>query len=153
MNLVQSNLGRVHRHPSWLRMHSSAVCASCAVSTADESSHLAMGTLHPYHSATFFLYIRPTLQCLIPPHKNKFAPFRWRIPTPPLKSRPPAHLTHRPKWHNCSTCCCNYFCRINSPNCCMVTSVLGHDSPLTHWSLSLTFTQNLTLTLLTLLSY
>jgi len=30
-------------------MHSSAACASCAVSTADKSSYSAVGTLHPYN--------------------------------------------------------------------------------------------------------
>jgi len=31
------------------RMHSSAACASCAMSTADKSNYSAAGTLHPYH--------------------------------------------------------------------------------------------------------
>ena len=30
-------------------MHSSAACASCAMSTADESSYSAASTLNPYH--------------------------------------------------------------------------------------------------------
>jgi len=35
----QSHLGRVHRYPSQQRMHSSAACDSCAVSTAGKSSY------------------------------------------------------------------------------------------------------------------
>jgi len=32
-----SHLGRVHCYPSWQRMYSSAVCASCAMSTVNSS--------------------------------------------------------------------------------------------------------------------
>jgi len=49
INPPQSHLGRVHHNPSWQRMHSSAAYASRAMSTADKSSFLAMGMLHPYH--------------------------------------------------------------------------------------------------------
>jgi len=45
----QSHLGKAHRHPSQQRMHLSAVCASCAMTTADQSNYSAAGTLHPYH--------------------------------------------------------------------------------------------------------
>jgi len=38
-------------------MDSPAACASCAMPTADMSNYSAMGTLHPHHSATFFLYV------------------------------------------------------------------------------------------------
>jgi len=61
------NLGRVHHHPH------DRECASCAMYTADKSSHSAAGTLHPYYSATFFLH------CVVwfPTSKNKFAPSHW----------------------------------------------------------------------------
>jgi len=45
----QSHLGRAYHYPSRQRMHLSAACASCAMSTADKSSYLAMGMLHPHH--------------------------------------------------------------------------------------------------------
>jgi len=51
----QSDLGRALRLPSRQRMHLSAACASCAMSTADKSNHSAVGTPHPYRTATFFL--------------------------------------------------------------------------------------------------
>jgi len=38
------------RHPSRQKMDSPAVCASCAMPTADESSHSAAGMLHPHHT-------------------------------------------------------------------------------------------------------
>ena len=41
-----------------------AACDSYAMPTAEESNHLAVGTLHPHRSAIFFLYF--TLRCLIP---------------------------------------------------------------------------------------
>jgi len=43
-----NHLGRACHYPSWQRMHSSAVCASCAM-----SSYSARGTLHPYHISPF----------------------------------------------------------------------------------------------------
>ena len=58
-NPLQSNLGRARRRPSRQRMHSSAACASSAMSTADKSNDSAAGMLPPYRSATFFLYARP----------------------------------------------------------------------------------------------
>jgi len=81
----QSNLGRVHSRLSWQRMHSSAACVSCAISTGDMSNHSVVvcyihtAVLH----ATFFLYIRPSLHCLIPSNKNLFLPVGDSIP--PLK--------------------------------------------------------------------
>jgi len=56
----QSHLGRVHRHPSLQIMHSSAVCAICAVSTAYKSSYSAAGMLNPYHFSPF------TVDTLVP---------------------------------------------------------------------------------------
>jgi len=54
-------------HPLTQRMDSSAACASsCAMPTVDETNHSAAGMLHPHCTATFFLYFRPTLCCLIP---------------------------------------------------------------------------------------
>jgi len=38
-------------YQSWQRMHSSVVCASCAMSTA-HNCYSATGTLHPYHFST-----------------------------------------------------------------------------------------------------
>ena len=74
-----SHLGRARHHRSWQRMHYSAACASCEMSTADNSNHLPVGLLHPYRSYTVFLYIRPTLHCSIPPPpQKKIAPFHWR---------------------------------------------------------------------------
>jgi len=58
-NPPQSHFGKAHHYPSWQRMHSSAACASCAMSTADKSSYSAVGTLHPYHVSPLthrFLY-------------------------------------------------------------------------------------------------
>jgi len=60
----QSHLGEARRHPSQQRMHSSSLCAtSCAMLTADESNHLAAGTLHLHCSVTCVPYVtdRPTL--------------------------------------------------------------------------------------------
>jgi len=71
----KSHLGRALSPPSRQRMDSPTVCASCAVPTAYESNHSAMGTLHPHHSATFSLYI--TLCCPIP--QKTFAPTGWDL--------------------------------------------------------------------------
>jgi len=106
--------------------------------------------LHPYHSATFFLYVRPTLHCLIPPPKTNLPlPIEGSHPHT-IKSHPPAPWPTIPNdiigIHTLNYC--NYFCRINWSDWCMVSLVLGHFSPLTHRSLTLTFTPNL-LTLLT----
>ena len=54
----QCHMGTARRHPSRQRMHSPASCAiSCAMPTADESSHSAAGTLHPHRSATCVLLL------------------------------------------------------------------------------------------------
>jgi len=39
-------------HTSWQRMYSPAACASCAMPTADESSHSAEGMTHLHRSAS-----------------------------------------------------------------------------------------------------
>jgi len=41
--------------PLQQRMDLPAACASCAVPTADESSHSAVGTLHPHRNTTCIL--------------------------------------------------------------------------------------------------
>jgi len=53
----QSHLGTACRYASRQRMHSSAACASCTMSTADKSSYLAVGTLHPYYIPNRNLYV------------------------------------------------------------------------------------------------
>jgi len=71
---TQSNLGRAALPPFTQRKDSSAACVTIAVQTADEFNHSAVGTLHPHHSDTFFLYVRPILRCPIPSSKN--SPFQ-----------------------------------------------------------------------------
>jgi len=81
-----------------------------------QSNHSAMGTLHPYHSATFFLYVRPTLCCVIPCSKEQIYPSLLVDPTPTIKE-----IIHQFTWptipndiigaHTLN--CCDYFCRIN----------------------------------------
>jgi len=46
----QTNLGSAHRLLSWQKMHSSTACASCAMSTAEESNHSTAGMLYPHHT-------------------------------------------------------------------------------------------------------
>jgi len=89
------------------RMYPSAACAtSCAMPTVDESNHSPVGKLHLHCSATFFLYVRPTLCCLIPPTKNCSIPLG--IP-PIVKSHPLVHMTHHPKRH-ISVHTFNFYC-------------------------------------------
>ena len=122
-------------------LHSSAACATgCTMPTVDESSHSATSTLHLHHSATFFLYVRPTMHCPFPfPLKNLQLPIG--DPHLPLKK-----VIHHPNdiiiIHTLNYC--DYFCTINWSEL-----VYGHFSPWTHRSVMLTFTINLTLTLLT----
>ena len=58
--------------------------------------------LHPHHRATFFLYVRPTLHCPIPPTK-KSAPSHWGS-HPLLKkvTGPPNPLPKTTYRHGCS---------------------------------------------------
>jgi len=75
---------------------------SCAKSTANDSNHSAVGTLHPHCSASFSLYItlcgpiRPSSKNAPPPkmplHVGGFPPYQ--------KKHPLAHRTHHPKWYN-----------------------------------------------------
>ena len=47
----QSHLEEPHHPPpSWQRTDSPAVCASCAMTTADESNHSAASILYPHHT-------------------------------------------------------------------------------------------------------
>jgi len=46
----QNHLKTAHLHLSRQRMDSPAVCASCAMPTADESNHSAAGRLYPHHT-------------------------------------------------------------------------------------------------------
>jgi len=94
----QSNLGRAASLPIIQRMDSSAPCAtSCAIPTVDESNHSAAGSLHPHYSATFFLFIRPTLRCPIPLTK-KIGLSLWGIPTHTIKKV--IHRSSRPTTPN-----------------------------------------------------
>jgi len=71
----QSHLGTAHHYLSQQRMHSSAACASCAMSTADKSSYSAAG-MHACHisplthwslTITFTLTLTLTLLTLLIP--------------------------------------------------------------------------------------
>ena len=59
----QSHLGTVRRYPSRQRMHSSAACAGCAMSTADKCSYSAAGTLY-IHS----MILHQSLDTSVPNH-------------------------------------------------------------------------------------
>jgi len=53
-----SHLGRACHYPSWQKKDSLASCdTSCAIPTADESNHSAMGTLHQHGNATCIPYV------------------------------------------------------------------------------------------------
>jgi len=67
--VLPKSFGNSALPPSRQRMHSSASCAiSCAMLTADESSHSAAGRVHPHRSATCVLYV--VLCCPIPLPEN-----------------------------------------------------------------------------------
>jgi len=79
----ESYLGRAHYYSSWQRIHSSAVCASCAMSTTNDCSYSAVGTLHLYHFSplthrslivTFTLTL--TLLTILMPHKHRLVLYR-----------------------------------------------------------------------------
>ena len=84
-SLPQSHLGRARNYPLQQRMNSSASFATnCAVPTADEFNHSAMGMLHPHCSGTCVLYVWLTLYCLISSsQKKEICPFlNWRYLLP-----------------------------------------------------------------------
>jgi len=64
-----------------------------------ESSHSAVGILHPHCSATFFLYSRPTLCCRCPIHPPQNLPLPIWGSHPPLKKSSTSPPDPPPKLH------------------------------------------------------
>jgi len=79
----ESDLGRAASPSLTQRMDSFVACVtSCAMHTANESSHSAAGTLH--HIAV--PHVRITMRCSIHSPQKKFASSRSESPTNPKKS-------------------------------------------------------------------